>query len=454
MNNKYSIKKKLTAMVLGGLLTMSLASGVALAADTVDLTLDDSIELALKNNQDIQQSLSDMETAKWALKEAEGSNGVSIALSSDNERVGGNYYNSYANKDKDFNNTLSASLPIYTGGKNEGNIKKSKIGIDVAALDLENEKQTVKLNVTKDYYTILKDRSLVRVKQDSVNDYTEQLKNTTAKYNAGTVAKLDVLTSQVNLVDAQQSLVSAENDYKLSVATFNNIIGLPIDTDVTIHDELRYEKYDIALDDCVMYAQQHRPDGIAAIKAIKQEEASIKVAQAGQKPQVSLEASDYFDDTTFLGDQTNKWGVGVSVSWNLFDSNVTNSQIKTAEVAKIKAESVAKQTWDTVQLYVRTAYLDMITAEKNIPTTKAAVAEAQEAYKVAQVRYVAGVGTNADVMDEQVALTTAQTNYIQALYDYNTSKATLDKAMGLQVDLDASKYNDNAKIQPDTTKNK
>jgi len=40
--------------------------------------------------------------------------------------------------------------------------------------------------------------------------------------------------------------------------------------------------------------------------------------------------------------------------------------------------------------------------------------------KVAQVRYVAGAGTNADVMDEQVALTTAQTNYIQALYDYNT----------------------------------
>ena len=51
-------------------------------------------------------------------------------------------------------------------------------------------------------------------------------------------------------------------------------------------------------------------------------------------------------------------------------------------------------------------------------------------------RYTAGVGTNIDVMDAAVALTTAKTNYVQALYDYNVSKAQLDKAMGLPVDLD------------------
>jgi len=442
-------------MVLGGIMTMSLTSGMALAADTVNLTLDESIDLALKNNKDIQQSVSETETAKWSLKEAKGSNGFSLAWSSTADKIGGNYY-SAAGKDRDFSNTLSASLPIYSGGKIEGSIKKAEIGIDVGALNLENTKQTVKLTVTKDYFTILQYRNLVQVDKDSVEKLQEHLKNVSAQYAVGTVAKSDVLRSQVELANAQQSLVTTQNDYDLSVSTFNNVIGLPLDTGVMIRDELKYEKYDLALDNCIVYAQQHRPDGIAAIKAIKQAEAGIKIAQAGQKPQVDFVASDTIDDTKAFGDQSNKWGVGVSASWNLFDSNVTNSQIKTAEAAKTKAEIVANQQLDTIQLEVRSAYLSMNAAEKNIQTTKVAVEQAQEDYKIAQVRYSAGVGTNIDVIDAQVALTTAQTNYIQTLYDYNTSKATLDKAMGIQVDLDASQYNDtkNKIASTDTAQNK
>jgi len=442
-------------MVLGGIMTMSLTSGVALAADTVNLTLDESIDLALKNNKDIQQSVSETETAKWSLKEAKGSNGFSLAWSSTADKIGGNYY-SAAGKDRDFSNTLSASLPIYSGGKIEGSIKKAEIGIDVGALNLENTKQTVKLTVTKDYFTILQYRNLVQVDKDSVEKLQEHLKNVSAQYAVGTVAKSDVLRSQVELANAQQSLVTTQNDYDLSVSTFNNVIGLPLDTGVMIRDELKYEKYDLALDNCIVYAQRHRPDGIAAIKAIKQAEAGIKIAQAGQKPQVDFVASDTIDDTKAFGDQSNKWGVGVSANWNLFDSNVTNSQIKTAEAAKTKAEIVANQQLDTIQLEVRSAYLSMNAAEKNIQTTKVAVEQAQEDYKIAQVRYSAGVGTNIDVIDAQVALTTAQTNYIQTLYDYNTSKATLDKAMGIQVDLDASQYNDtkNKIASTDTAQNK
>ena len=84
--------------------------------------------------------------------------------------------------------------------------------------------------------------------------------------------------------------------------------------------------------------------------------------------------------------------------------------------------------------------MNLLAAEKNIQTTKVAVDKAQEDYKIAQVRYSAGVGTNLDVMDAEEKLTSTQTTYITALYDYNTSKASLDKAMGLKVDLDVAPY--------------
>lgn len=64
-------------------------------------------------------------------------------------------------------------------------------------------------------------------------------------------------------------------------------------------------------------------------------------------------------------------------------------------------------------------------------TTQTAVSLAEEDYRIAQVRYMAGVGTNTDVLDAQVALTQAKTNYLQAMYDYNTSKIELENAIGV-----------------------
>ena len=98
------------------------------------------------------------------------------------------------------------------------------------------------------------------------------------------------------------------------------------------------------------------------------------------------------------------------------------------------------ETESTVRLEVQTALLNMQSSEKNISTTSTAVEKAEEDYNIARVRYSAGVGTNLDVMDAQDKLTKAKTDYYTALYTYNTSKASLDKAMGLMVDLDVNDY--------------
>jgi len=120
--------------------------------------------------------------------------------------------------------------------------------------------------------------------------------------------------------------------------------------------------------------------------------------------------------------------------------NQTRQSIQQAKAAMRKAEQVLYQTQESIQLDVRTAYLNLLAAEQNIHTTKIAVDQAQEDYKIAQVRYSAGVGTNLDVMDAEDKLIKTQTTYITALYSYNTSKAQLDQAMGLKVELDVANY--------------
>ena len=96
------------------------------------------------------------------------------------------------------------------------------------------------------------------------------------------------------------------------------------------------------------------------------------------------------------------------------------------------AKESYRQDTDAVQLDVRNCYFNLREAEKRISTTQVAVAKAEEDYHIAQVRYEAGVGTNTDVLDAQVALREARNNFNTALYDYNTSKSALQTAMGIE----------------------
>lgn len=433
--NKKSLNKTITAVLLSGSLFLG-GSNLAFAQDTVDLTLDNTVEMALENNRTIKQAVYDTDSARWALSEAKGQKGFSINWQTVAAAVGGETYD-LQNRDSSYQNVVEASIPLYTGGQLENNIKGKEIGVDISDLTLENTKQQIKYDTTKGYYNILQCRNLVGVNQETVDQLQAHLDTVNAKYAAGTVAKSDVLRSQVELADAKQNLVNAENNYDLSISSLNNLIGLPIDTKINIQDELKYTKYDLSLAECMDLAMNNRPDGIAAAKSVEQAKTSVKVAQAGNLPQVSAYASYTIDgDDAFNNDAAEQSEVGVKASWSIFDNNVTKSQVRQAEAALAKAQENVQYVNEGIQLEVHQAYLNLLSAEKNIQTTSVAVNQASEDYNIAQVRYTAGVGTNIDVMDAAVALTTAKTNYVQALYDYNVSKAQLDKAMGLPVDLD------------------
>jgi hypothetical protein len=169
----------------------------------------------------------------------------------------------------------------------------------------------------------------------------------------------------------------------------------------------------------------------------------MQSAKSGNKPTVSAVALKSIAGGDPFGDDhksSDAWKAGVTMTWNVFDNNITQAQVKQQEAALYKAEQEAARTREGIQLDVRTAYLNLVSAETNIQTTSVAVERAEEDYKIAQVRYSAGVGTNLDVMDADEKLTSARTNYYTALYNYNASKAALDQAMGIPVDMDVVAY--------------
>ena len=116
------------------------------------------------------------------------------------------------------------------------------------------------------------------------------------------------------------------------------------------------------------------------------------------------------------------------------DGGATQNKIKGAYADLEKAKEANLATVDKVNLAVQQAYLNLRTAEQTIQSTQTAVNEGQENFRIALLRYRAGVGTNLDVLDAELKLTQARNNYVDALYSYNVSVSALEQATGVPDD--------------------
>lgn len=442
-----------------------LTTNTAFAAEGVPLTLDEAITLALKNNRRIEQSAQEREAARWNLSYMRRRSGLTFSWSSNLNRIGGRYYRrTYRNThdqalwqkgmgadvnmslfpsyESDNTNSLSLSMPLYTGGRLENQRAEARYGLNAADLTLENSKQTVKYQAAAAYYQVLQRASLVDVRKQAVRLLEEHLNLVTIQYEAGAVAKSDVLSTNVQLANNQQALNTAQGNYKTAVAQLNNILGLPVDTEIAASDDIKFTEYNLTENDCMDYALSHRPDGIAAVYAVKQAEARTAAAKGGYRPTVNAvitgqESGEGLFQSNHSGEQ---WAVGLQMSWNIFDNGVTSANVKKYKADERKAESQARQQVETIQLEVHSAYIALKTAEENIKVTSSAVSKAEDEFEIAKIRYVEGVDTNLNVMNAQEKVVETRNNYYNALFSYSTSRAQLEKAMGVPVTIDALLY--------------
>lgn len=436
----FSYKKAKNVLALTAALSVLCSQSVFAA--TLELDLEETIQRALLTNPSVKIAEYNRKAAKADYSAAKSARGISISLSHDSGRGGyaDPQYNQQLNIwtkgiGNSHSNSITASLPIFTGGELQGQIGQAKANYRSMLSAEEQAYNEMKETATTGYFNMLNATNMKALRQESVDRLQAHLDNVIAQYNVGIVARADVLRSEVELANAQQNYITASNEYDVAEATLNNIIGTPLGTTLLLKDRLQYEPYENDMAYCLAYSEQHRPELKQAEYAIDSAEAALVVARSGHMPKVYANASNNWggNGSDWPGDDDENWSVGVTASMNVFDSGVTWSKIHAAQENLAKAKESQRQIKDNVELEVRTDYLNLREAEKRITTTQVAVASAEEDYHIAVVRYQAGVGTNIDVMDAQEALTQAKTNYYQALYNYNTSKAALNTSMGVGV---------------------
>ena len=392
-----------------------------------------TVDLALKNNRTAKQSM-------WAYEAAKST--VSATAASKNPSVGYSYSATRARGATDASsvtergtNGFSLSVPVYTPSVDAA-IDGARYDREGAGASYEEALQTAKLTAISDYYTLIMYRNLVDVAQQSVRDYDGHVTNVQAQYNVGLVASSDVLAARTNLADAQTTLITRQNSADVAETDLNIVIGYPVSTSIETADkEMRYLPYNVTLEQAKAYALLHRATLVKSAMDVKSAEESVKQAKAGYLPTVSLTAGKNYESyDNYRGTSNNGWSVGANASLDIWDGGSTRNTIKVREAQLESAKEANLAAVDGVLYDVQSAYLNLRAAEQTISSTKVAVEEGQESFRIASLRYRAGVGSNLDVLDAETSLTTARNNYVQALYNYNIYVATLEQAVGVPLE--------------------
>lgn len=399
------------------------------------LALDENrtIDLALANNRTAKQTKWDYQAAKDTVSATAASKNPSISYSWQGSRSKG--VNAMTGRNvttKTGSHSFTISAPVFSP-EIDASIDASRYAREGTGAAYEEALQQAKYDAISGYYTLIMNRNLVDVAQQAVKDYQGHVTNVDAQYNVGLVASSDVLAAKTNLADSETNLVKAQNTANLAEASLNQVIAYPVQTSITTAErDLQYKPYNVTLEQAKAYAMLHRSVLVKSAMAVKEAEAALRKAKFGYLPTVGVEAGrGYADPDGYFGTSNKSWHIGAKASWSLWDGGATQNKVKVASDTLEKAKEANLAAVDSVLLSVQKAYLNLRSAEQTIQSTQTAVAQGQESFRIATLRYRAGVGTNLDVLDAETKLTTARNNYVQALYNYNISIAALEQLTGV-----------------------
>lgn len=322
---------------------------------------------------------------------------------------------------------------IYDGGRFTSTIRGASHLVTAANEALRATQRQLILRVTEAYADVLAAQALEELARQSVERVQVILKTAKARFEAGVTPKFDVLRAEAELAAAEEQWLTAQNAVALAKAALNQLLGYPIDAPLELEllpepleetvEELRTEPF-------LKQALAMRPELRATEWQIRTAQERVKFAKADKNPLAFL-TGDYQRQTVTGFAKAFSWGVNLIVQFPIFDSGRRESVLAQEEAGLQQALAQKEQLERQIALEVEQAVRNFQVSLQRLKTARAALASAQEAYRLAQVRYEAGVGTQVEVWDAQVALTRARYNEVQALNDAHKAFARLVYATGL-----------------------
>lgn len=418
-----------------------LASSIVTDAAPV-LTLEDAVAVALANNELISQNDEAVNAYRARVRQATGRGLPQVTVNANVTRqkevvtefpgFGDNTGPQRIVLSPGTTRTASVGLsqPLDIFGRVRKAREIARLGERVQRLNVLRSQSEIIYETKTAYYNALRAQGTVNAAQAAVTDAEEQLRLAKAFVAAGTAAQYDVTRAEVTLADRRQTLLTAQDNVGLAGAALNNVLGRSVLT------PLQLETLDVTPDPNVDIAAQtaealqSRPEILQADLGIRMNEDTEDLRATGNLPNLSFGAN-YNYNFTASGFNTNKgnWNAGINMAWSVWDSGITRAEVDEARSNTRVSRLQKQQLVRGVTLQVGQAGLRITETANRYGVAGQAVSAAEEALRLARVRYQNGVSTQLEVIDAETQLTQARFNLNNALYDYLTARADFDAAL-------------------------
>lgn len=417
----------------------------AWAQDTAkSLTLQEAIDLSLKNSKQLKLSKAHIDEAVAATKEAterrlpDASVSASyLQLSRPNINMkngGGNDSGSVSNVNvsQAFYGIANVSMPVYAGLKVKYGIESAKYLEQASMMDADNDRQSVILNTIAAYINLYKANAAAKLVEENLVQSRQRDTDFSNLEKNGLLARNDLLKAQLETSNFELSLLDAQNNIKLATVNMNLMLGLPEVTPLIPDSASIHQSGEVkTIDEYEHLAAQNRNDVKALRYRQKAADASIKVAKGDYYPSIALTGGYIAADVPKLLTITNAFNVGVGVKYSLSSLWKTNSKVQQAKAREQQVIANEAILNDEIHLSINKAYQDYLSGLKKIEVYNKALEQATENYRISKNKYNNSLLTLTDLLDADVAQLQAKLNVTFAKADIELAYQTLLQRAGM-----------------------
>ncbi len=414
------------------------------------LSLDDCINIALKNNPEIGIAGEGFRKAESMLLSNYG--GLLPRLSVDFSTGHRFYGPSSVQFDaqgrpvvqdgfdyEDYSFRISSDIVLFDGGGTVNGIRSAMSGRDASREDLRYSKDIITARVIRAYYDLVRSTMLLHVQKEALEQAKKNLERTEALLEVGSATRADVLKARVLHSNTRLNMIKAKNAVELAredLISLLNPIGETRSFDVDTSMVITYSDPDI--DEEITYALENRSNLRSIRYSIKSASSGIAAAKSGWLPTIGASFGYGWNDRQ-MADNLNffkeeyMWSVIGYVSFNLFDRFNTTSNVRTAKANHRIAEYNLENAKLQAVREIKSLVFMLRESRERISVATETVEQAMEDVRLADERYRVGAGTMLETIDAQVALTQAKADVIDAKCDYLIAVADLARATGRRV---------------------
>ena len=409
------------------------------------ITLNEAIDLGIKNSKQLKNSQAKIEEATASLKEALNNQlpdaklsasylwlsnaNVDMKLKSNNPGGGGGTTPTISKAGYAIAN---ASVPVFAGGRIRYGIEASRFLEEATRLDADNNKEEVIQNTIEAFVNLYKAKSSVSLVQENLAEAQQRVKDFSNLEKNGLLPRNDLLSAQLQASNFELGLLDAENNWRLANVSVNILLGLPENLELVPDSSMIDQNFSVkTLDDYLQTAYTNRKDLAALDLRKKASESAIRSAKGEYYPSLAVSGGYIAADIPEVITITNALNIGVGVSYNIGSLWKTKAKVQQAEARAKQAAIGESQLNDDIRLDVNHAYLNFLSSQKKIEVYEKAVEQAIENYRIVKNKHDNNLETTTDLLDANTKQLLERMNLIIAKADAVVAYNKLLQAAGL-----------------------